>query len=504
LEGGLSRTPNREFRVRRFHDKFRNEAVVGKIGVVNRPWADRLMFGFRYSQMYRQIQHGVRQEIVFGGRYRTGHSLTPSLEYAKRDLFLEGLDVRLTANYNRNQTDNVDTSRYEFNWFGERRLRVNPGEQSFQHNRLYNNNWNATLNFNYRIGESHLFTLNHSLSAFNRNSRTMLIADATINPIPNINRTNVTGFSYRFAPSDRWNMSAFGKYYSQFASGITQVANGRDFEEINRSKNFFGFGLTGTYFITEHLQTKFSYERACRMPTDNEMFGDGDLESGSSTLTPETSHNLNFSLSFNQTFGRHSIHTEGVLIYRNTQDFIMRTINSAGMGGLSVGQHINHGRVLTKGYNMAVRYNFSRWLSVGGSFTRMNIRNNVRTTTNGNENVTYGARMPNLPYMFANADLTLHWNDFGREGNTLTFMYDNLYSHEFPLNFENVGYVGSKRVVPSQFSHNLSVSYSMRNGRYNISLESRNITNATLFDSFSLQQPGRAFFVKFRMYLNND
>ena len=174
------------------------------------------------------------------------------------------------------------------------------------------------------------------------------------------------------------------------------------------------------------------------------------------------------------------------------------------MGGLSVGQHINHGRVLTKGYNMAVRYNFSRWLSVGGSFTRMNIRNNVRTTTNGNENVTYGARMPNLPYMFANADLTLHWNDFGREGNTLTLMYDNLYSHEFPLNFENVGYVGSKRIVPSQFSHNLSLSYSMRNGRYNISLESRNITNATLFDSFSLQQPGRAFFVKFRMYLNND
>jgi outer membrane cobalamin receptor len=503
LEDGMSHTPNREYRVRRFHDTFRSEAIGGRIGVVGRPWADRLMFGVTYSQMYNQIQNGVRQEIVFGGRYRRGHSLMPSLEYCKRNVFAEGLDIRLTANYNHNQTDNVDTSRYEFNWFGEKRPRINPGEQTFQHLRMYNNNWNGTFNVNYRIGTAHLFTFNHTHSAFRRNSRSMLTANAVANAISSDNRKSVSGLSYRFMPTERWNMSVFGKYYTQFVGGpVAQTAAQDSWVRETRSADFFGYGFTGTLFITRALQTKFSYEKACRMPTNNEMFGDGDLEGGNFTLRPESSHNLNFSLSYDNTFGQHALFAEIGFIYRNTRDYIMRTI--VGTGGRSEGQHVNHGRVLTQGYNLTVRYGFSRWLSAGGNFTQMNARNNVRTTTNENENVTFGARMPNLPYRFANGDVTFFWHNFGRNGNLLTISYDNQFMHSFPLNFENVGYADSKRVVPTQFSHNIIISYSMRNGRYNLSFESHNITNARLYDSFSLQKPGRAFFGKLRVYLNSD
>ena len=45
----------------------------------------------------------------------------PSLDYRKRDFFVRGLDVVLTANYNKNMTNNVDTSSYEYNWRGEMR-----------------------------------------------------------------------------------------------------------------------------------------------------------------------------------------------------------------------------------------------------------------------------------------------------------------------------------------------------------------------------------------------
>ncbi len=64
------------------------------------------MLGFTYSHMYKDIQTGVRQEIVYGQKHRKGHSLMPSLEYSKRDLLTKGLDVALTVNYNKNETTN--------------------------------------------------------------------------------------------------------------------------------------------------------------------------------------------------------------------------------------------------------------------------------------------------------------------------------------------------------------------------------------------------------------
>ena len=112
---------DKKVRVRRFNDTYHNEAVIGKVGVIDKKWADRLMFGFTYSNMYQDVQTGVRQDIVYGQKHRKGHSLMPSLEYNKRNLFAKGLDVVLTVNYNKNLTTNVDTASYKYNWYGERK-----------------------------------------------------------------------------------------------------------------------------------------------------------------------------------------------------------------------------------------------------------------------------------------------------------------------------------------------------------------------------------------------
>ena len=101
----------------------------------------------------------------------------PSLEYGKRDLFTKGLDMVLTANYNKNQTTNVDTSSYEYNWRGEKHLMNSAGEQSRQHSRADNNNWNGTLTLNYRVGKMHTFTFNHVLNNFHRSNTYLLAAE---------------------------------------------------------------------------------------------------------------------------------------------------------------------------------------------------------------------------------------------------------------------------------------------------------------------------------------
>ena len=490
-------------RVKRFHDTYHNEAVVAKIGVEDKYWADRLMFGFTYSNMYQEIQTGVRQKTVFGEKHRKGHSLMPSLEYNKHNLFTKGLDVVLTANYNRNITYNVDTTRYEYNWLGEKKLMNSRGEQSYQHTRSNNDNWNATLTVNYQIARMHMFTFNNVWNAFHRNNTSLLAEEEATDAIAKEIRKNIAGLSYRLMPSDRWNLSVFGKYYRQYVAGpMATDDNASDYVRTSRTTDSWGYGIAGTYFILSGLQTKLSYEKAYRLPTIEEMFGDEDLESGNISIRPENSNNINVNLSYTKTFGKHSVYVEGGFIYRNTQDYIQRNIQDLS-GGKENATYINYGKVLTKGFNISARYGFSKWLSIGGNFTKMDVRDNeeyqIGSMGNSVKNLAYKSRMPNVPYIFSDSDINFYWHGLFKKGNVLTVTYDNLYLHSFSYYSQAIG-KKSDFVVPNQFSHNLTVSYSIQKGRYNFSFECRNLTNEKLYDNFSLQKAGRAFYGKVRVY----
>lgn len=491
--------------VKRFHDTYHNEAVIGKFGFTDTQWADRFMLTFTFSNMYQDIQTGVTQDIVFGGKYRTGYSLIPSLEYHKRNLFTKGLDLTFTANYNRNMVQNVDTSSVEYNWRGETRPMKTPGEQSYQHSLSSNNNWNGTLTVNYRIGRAHLISFNHVTNLFHRNTQSLLTEDAPANAIPKETRKNISGLSYRLMLSEKWNVSAFGKYYNQFVAGPIATSTAQDeYVRTTRTVDAWGYGAAGTYFIIKGLQVKASYEKAYRLPTNEEMFGDEDLEMGDIGLRPENSDNVNLNISYSQQIKQHSFYVEGGLIYRNTKDYIQRTIEDLS-GGKYGAAYENHGKVLTKGYNISLRYSFGQWGSVGGTFTHMDIRDNVKTVSAGSaqESTTYGARMPNIPYMYANSDISLHWPGLGGKKNRLSLTYDNQYLHSFPRYSEVIGQ-DSKYIIPTQFSHNITLSYSIDNGKYNLSFECRNISNEQLYDNFKLQKPGRAFYGKFRIYLTKQ
>jgi outer membrane receptor protein involved in Fe transport len=508
-DDGISENTDRSkiYHVRRFNDRFHNEAVIGKFGVTGKSWADRLMLGFNYSHFYKEIQTGVYQYIVFGQKHRKGHSLVPSLEYSKRNLFTKGLDVMLNANYNHNTTMNIDTSSFKYNWLGDRKYTGSRGEQSYQDNRSLNTNFNATFTAEYRLKKAHTFTLNHVSSTFRRTTRSKVDGSQQLSDfsIPKVTRKNITGLSYRLMPSRKWSVTAFGKYYNQYNRGpVSQSSDGvGNYVEMSRTTNAFGYGAAGTWFIIKGLQVKLSYEKAYRLPTTDELFGDEDLEAGKTDLRPENSDNVNLNLGYSRHFGEHFVNAEGTLIFRDTKDYIQRGLST--VSGMSYGFYENHGRVRTQGYNISARYGWSRWLSIGGTFSNINVRDHERYVAGNTlqESETYGQRMPNQPYMFASFDATFTWHNLFADGNTLTVAYDGYYQHAFPLYWEHFGDPVSKSVVPDQLSHNLSISYSLQNGRYNISLECRNLTNEKLYDNFSLQKAGRAFYAKVRVFFGS-
>lgn len=495
-------------RVRRFNDTYHNEAIVGKVGVVGKRWADRLVFGATYSQMHKQIQTGVRQDIVYGAKFRRGNSLMPSMEYRKRNLFTEGLDLVVTANYNRNTTFNVDTSQYKYNWRGEMKRLNSPGEQSYQHTRSLNDNWNATATLSYRIGDKHAITFNHVFNAFRRSNTSLLAAQPEEDAIKKRTHKNISGLQYRLTPNERWSISLFAKYYALNVRGpIATDANSSSFVETERRNNALGYGAAATYFPTSYLQAKVSYEKAYRLPTIEEMFGDEDLEMGDIGIRPEHSDNLNISLSYTGRYGdadEHGLYLEGGFVWRNTQDYIQRNIVDMS-GGKAAATYINYGRVKTLGGNLTARYTFSHWLSIGGNVTYMDVRDNmpIALGTTSMPNLGYKDRMPNTPYLFADGDITFTWHNCIWRNNTLTISYDNSYLMGFYYYSARIGTNKGDYMVPSQFSHNLSIGYAIKDGRYTITAECRNLTNEALYDNFSLQKAGRAFYVKLRVAFGN-
>ena len=490
--------------VRRFNDTYHNEAVVAKLGFVNKSWADRLLFGFTYSHMYKEVQTGVRQEIVYGQKHRHGYSLMPSVEYSKRNLLVKGLDVAFNANYNRNNTTNVDTASVKYNWRGETARLNSPGEQSYMNSRALNNNWSAVLTANYRLGDKHVVTFNNVFNTFNRSNEDLTTIPPGKDEFSKVTSKNIAGVSYRYMPTRTINITAFGKQYHQHVSGPVATSSAQDsYQNTSRTVDYFGYGAAGTWFMPLGLQLKASYEKAYRLPTIEEMFGDEDLEMGDISLRPESSHNVNLNLSYNANFGNNNIYVEAGLIYRDTRDYIQRNIMALS-GGKSAATYVNYGKVLTKGFNISARYNFSKWFSLGGNITQMNVRDNMPTTQGSTQpNLAYKVRIPNLPYLFADSDFNFYWHGLGKKGNVLTVSYDNQYTHSFSYYSENIGEQTGDYVVPNQFSHNLMFSYSMDRGRYNLSLECRNFTDAKLYDNFSLQKAGRAFYGKVRVYFGN-
>lgn len=500
--GAINR--NKLEHVRRFNDTYHNEAIIAKIGFVDKPWADRLIAGFTYSHMYKEMQTGVRQEIVYGQKHRHGHSLIGSLEYGKRNLLTRGLDVAFNANYNRNITVNVDTASVKYNWRGETDRLNSPGEQSYQNSRANNNNWSATFTANYRLGEKHHFTVNDVFNTFNRSNDNLLAAIVSSDEIGKVTSKNIVGLSYRYMPNTKFNFTAFGKQYHQYVSGPVATSAAQDsYIKSSRSVDAFGYGAAGTWFMPLGFQLKASYEKAYRLPTIEEMFGDEDLEVGDMELKPESSHNINLNLSYNATFGNNTFYVEAGFIYRDTRDYIQRNIMALS-GGKSAATYVNYGKVDTKGISISARYNFSKWLSLGGNFTQMNVRDNMKTAMGSTvANVAYRERMPNQPYMFADSDINFYWHGLGGKRNVLTLTYDNQYTHKFCYYASNIGSNNNDYMVPDQFAHNLTVSYGIKNGRYNLSFECRNFTNERLYDNFSLQKAGRAFYGKVRIYFGN-
>ena len=487
---------------KRFHDRYHNEAIIGRVNIFDEKWADKLSFALNYSQEDKQLQNANLMQKVFGGKYRKSHNYSSSVEYEKKNI-LNGLSFFLTGRYDFTTTQNVDEEARRYSWTGEYEPMVTRGESQLQNTIFEGKTGYITSHLDYQLTEKHSFQLTHTFSNYTRRNKNMLITNYTLDSdfMRRVNEKNISGLSYKFTPSERWNILAFGKYYNTAVTGpviISGQGSRAVYEEETHHTQAWGYGGATTYQLLKTLQTKISYEKSFRLPTDTELFGDGDLEIGNYKLKPENSNNLNVNISYQPVFKAHSLLVEAGFAYRYIKDYIIRSIISAGANEGSAGSR-NHGKVLNMGVDSTLRYFYKDIFSVGGNLSYMNLRNKEEFTETGRPSAIYNDRLPNMPYLFGNADATCNIGSLIAKRDKLSLNYNLFFTEEFFTSWQSEG---TKIKVPRQLSHDVSLTYYTPNKRLSLSVEAKNITDELLYDNYSLQKAGRAFYAKlsYRFY----
>ncbi|RZM22653.1 MAG: TonB-dependent receptor, partial [Pedobacter sp.] len=493
--------------VERFHDGYSSIGAQLEAGIIGKKYADKLLFGLIASGNTKDIQTGVTMDQVFGARTSRSNSVIPTIKYKKSDLFIRGLELSVYGAYNMTRNNFIDTTKLRYNWL-QQTVPTSTAELARTQLKNRDNEGLATANLAYNINEHHAVSFNYVMTDFKRKSSDVEDPNNTTYQYPQRLNKQVMGLALQESYTG-FTATAFTKLYVLNAKSFEQVSNGTGVATYRASAtdaSKLGYGAAAAYFILPKLQAKASYEHTYRLPEAIELLGDGLYVRRNSALKPEQSDNFNVgALYAARIHDKHNFSLEANYLYRNAHDFIRldQSLNQP-----VDRQYINIGDVKTNGVEAEVKYNWNNKLRVGVNVTYQRIIDNERfiyvTNFQGTtkfDNLGYGYKIPNMPYLFGNADLGYSFSNVGGARNTLDLSYSLNFVEEYYLTPSQLGR-NNTDIIPRQFAHNIMANYVIGTGKYNVSLECRNLTDNALFDNYLLQKPGRSFFVKLRYFIS--
>lgn len=479
-------------RVRRFHDGYTAAGGSVEAGLVDKGAVKRALLRIYETDYDKELQHNVVMTVPYGeARYgEVARGVTT-------DLQLEGggWRGRLLAGAARRSIGFEDQAEFVYDWYGTRiRMRRQPGEigtkPTFQ--RLRETGMFARLSAERALGEQQRVRATVAPTAALRTGTDFLDPNPLGRDPLSAKRELlqlVTGVEHELrALDDRLQNIGFVKHYAMWTDA-EDVRPGFVFVPIEQRMRRFGIGDGLRYRLTPELALKASYEWATRLPSVDEVFGDGILIQHNLELAPERSHNANLGARFEEDGRRGAVTAEANLFARLADQLIVLL----GDDRYFTYQNVYAARVVgvegTAGW-VAPR----EWASLEGSVTVQDIRN---ASSEGTFGAFEGDRIPNRPWLLGSLAGTVRRRGLVRDGDELALFANSRYVREFFRGWESAGLREFKQVVPSQLVHSVGVTYAVRGATPVITtVELQNLTDARVFDSFGLQRPGRGLFVK--------
>lgn len=506
-----------QVRAKRFNDAYRSLGGQVEAGFTNVSWADRFMLSVNASDVYREIQHGTYMSRPYMGRFEEADAQVLSLVYKKRDFLLKGLSLDVTGMYSKRNEVLNDTVKWNYNWFGERSLDMEGKpiltEKGAQQDAPTINHsdvkvYSLRANLMYEINYNHRFVLNHLYYNFDRREQDEMKSVIERNFIEQRSLLkNITGLAYEMKAFDaKLKTNLFSKYYQQQIEKnipVLKTINGikqRVDEYTERKNDYIGYGLATSYLIKPAIAVLGSFERALRLPSENEIFGNkGENIIENPSLRAEISDNANLGFKVGPyKIAKHAISFGMNGFIRDTKDKIVRRSNTRINDGQQKEPFDNLQKTRSKGFDVELNYDYNKRLIVFVNASKFNTIFNKKLDDNGNEFAYYNQQLPNEPFFTVAGSLQYVLPNFLLKKSTLNLHYGFNMIDPFYTNWLEMDYFKT----PKQMIQDLGLSYIFPNKQFVVSFDAKNIFNKEAYDNFAVQKPGRAFYVKLNYSFN--
>jgi vitamin B12 transporter len=485
-------------RVTRFHDGYLAGGGWLEVGAFDHPLARRVSLRGFLSGFSRQLQHNPAMTIPYGEVTSRETAFGATLRYEQP--LSSRFSVDLLATASSRTISFLDVAEFVYDWRGQQVApRVVPGELGQPPSDVTQQQLGFLGRVQSRFSplEGHLFTVSASPSFVRRAGVNRRWSGSGPDPLttPRTLLNLVSGIEYAVdaLPSDQGpglrNLAFVKSYLSDVTASAVGFGGSTPLERAVGHR--FGLGDSLRWQVSPALSLKAAYEFATRLPTADERFGNGALVLPNLSLEPEVSHNLNlgprfearrtaagdFSLDVNA-FWRESEHL--IALLGNETFFAFQNVFSARSLGVE---------------GAATWTSPGRHLGADLSVTWQDVRN---TSREGAFQSFRGDRLPNLPWLFGSLGLRGRLAGLPDASDTLEPFYFARWALPFFRGWESQGALDSKQVIPGQLVHTVGITYSLVRPTFKVSttIELQNVFDATVFDVFGAQRPGRAFFLK--------
>ncbi len=488
---------------KRFHDDYFSVLGQVEVGFSGKPWADELFVSGSYSKVNKELQTGSIQSKVYGMAEREMDAWNVSARYRKRDFLLKRLQLGAFLSHTWDHSLTTDTAYRQYDWNGDyivsSRNEITGRSRSIRH--FKRPLTIVRTNLDYQAGEHHRFNLNYMLNRTGNNRYDEV--DTDFEASNDVLAKHIIGFTYNQSFLDgRLENAFFVKDYINHLN-IRQTdlywITGSSDVTGSATKNYAGYGLGSRFTLVEPFSVKASYEHSVRLPLANELLGNGTTIYANVALKPESSNNINLGVfgTWHPATG-HTLYYEAGGFLRYVDDYIQATVSEK--EGMM--QYENVPAVHIKGLEGEVRYDWRDKLQLVANLSYQDARDRQRYKSDGKISATFNNRVPNRPWVFGGVEANYAFRNVFFSTDRLRIGASYQWVHWYFLTWEAYGSRESKARIPEQHVFNMDLTYSWKHGRYNVSLEGTNLLDKALYDNYKLQKPGRAFFAKFRLFIN--
>lgn len=493
-EDGVNITKGRG---RRFNDSFESRLAKASVGARNLSWADDFQIFSAISKIDKGVQHGVTAINPWGDTFSEETSWSSALTWRKFDK-REKWDIGVSFGYVFSEFNFVDSVGRTYFWDQNFNTRPVSSEFGFYANgntpEIDTDTFFARQSFNFAFSNEHKINLT---SLFTRDA--ILAANPALDDMdqddldnPQYLTKNYTGLALESNLLDsRLTNIVSIKHFYQESDAIDVVFD--DIGDLEKNRySLFGYGDVIRFQMTDKLTTSLGYEYTIRQADSEELFGDFIAIDPNPSIRPEESHNINAGLNWETGDGKFEV--AAAFFYRSISDKIF--LQAGGQNTRA--RYTNLSATEVQGLEFTLKYSpLQFWNFEANATYKDEILKDV-VENSGISESSLGARIANDPYFFANLITDYSIPNLSAISGELKLFYSLNYIHEF---FPTWAEARVRATIPSQTIQNVSAVWMSPEERWSLGVECRNLFNELAFDNYSVQRPGRSFYIKARIFL---